>query len=339
MIERFKNFKKEMRKPEDFFEKNSIYDSPLFGLEDYYSKAYLAGNYQIPISTINECFYELSELNSKYKFIYGYLKGIEETIKQENIKLDEEYFKLQDVSVKGDSFLKMFSLQDHYNNVIDYDIIYTKNLQIVSDDIVKTNDSLEELKFYLTYFDKHSFFIELDGLYSIQDIFLDFYNEFKISIFGVKEDGTMENIFSNVSTKKKTFTNTKSNKYKKIFVTGVSDINDYIKQIKIFSYQEQSKILNNGFIIYRLKGLEKINEFIAVSDSSTKLYQFTEAQYKEILSLIHDEKRVIEKFFTDEFRLAKNQKKILDKDKNFIVDFFDLKQNNSNLLKFYGKEK
>lgn len=339
MIEKFRKFKKGMRNSNEFFENTSIYNNKLFGLEDYYSRSYLSGNYTIPITTINECFYELSELNSKYKFIYGYLEGIEKIIKDENAKLDEEYFKLQNVSVRGDSFLKMFSMPDHYNNIINYDVVYMKNLQITSDNVIKTNDSLQELKFYLTYVDKHSFFIELDQLFSIQDIFLEFYNEFKISIFGVKEDETMENIFSNVSTNKKMFTNTNENKYKRIFVTGIGDINNYIKQIKIYSYQKNLNSLVNGFIIYRLKDIENINEFVVVSDSETELYQFTESQYKEILTMINDEQKVIEKFFNEEFRLIKNKKKILDKNKNFIIDFFNIKQNNSNLLTFYGKER
>lgn len=339
MIEKFKKFKQHMRNSGEFFEKTSIYNNQLFGIEDFYSKSYLVGNYKIPISSINECFYELAELNSKYKFVYGYLQGIEKILKDENSKLDEEYFKLQDVSVKGDSFLNMFSLPDHYNNVIDYDIVYIKNLHIVSDNVIKTNDSLQELSFYLTYVDKHSFFIELDNLHSIQDIFLEFYNEFTISIFGVNDKDTMENIFSNVSTNKKLYTNTNENKYKRIFVTGVGNINDYIKQIKVYSYQDNSNNLNNGFIIYRLKNIDNINEFIAVSDSETKLYQFSEHEYKEILTLITDEQKIIDKFFTDEFRLEKNNKKILDKNKNFIIDFFNIKQNHSNLLKFYGKER
>lgn len=339
MIEKFKQFKKHMRNSDEFFENTSIYNNKLFGVEDFFSKSYLSGNYNIPISTLNEFFYELSELNSKYKFVYGYLKGIEKMIKDENVKLDEEYFKLKEVSVKGESFLKMFELPDHYNNVIDYDIVYMKNLKIVSDTVIKTNDSLQELKYFITYINKHSFFIELDKLYSIQDIFLEFYNEFNISIFGVKENDTMENIFSNVSTNKKLFTNTNESKYKKIFVTGVGDINNYIKQIKVYSYKENSNSLNNGIIIYRLKNIDNINEFVSVSDSDTELYQFTEAQYKEILSLIYDENKIIEKFFNDEFKLKKNEKKLLDKNKNFIVDFFNLKQNSSNLLKFYGKER
>lgn len=339
MIEKFKNFKKHMRNSGEFFEKTSIYDNQLFGIEDFYSRSYLSGNYKIPITTINECYYELSELNAKYKFVYGYLQGIEKILKDENVKLDEEYFKLQDVSVKGESFLRMFELPDHYNNVIDYDVVYMKNLQILSDSVVKTNDSLQELSFYLTYIDKHSFFIELDNLYSIQDIFLEFYNEFTISIFGVKEDETMENIFSNVSTNKKLYINTNENKYKRLFITGVGDINNYIKQIKVYSYQDDVNSLNNGFIVYRLKDVKNINEFITVSDSNTELYQFTEKEYNEILSLITDEQKIIEKFFTEEFKLEKNTKMALDANRNFIIDFFNTKQNSSNLLIFYGKEK
>lgn len=340
MIKKYKEFKKIFNHSDDFYEKYSIDDNDLFGNTSFYSDEFLENNYKLPISTINKFKQELQETYLKYKYIYGFLEKKEKELKEQNVQLDKEFLELNEYSTKGQSFLKMFDMPDYYNNVIDYKIIYQKNITKVNDVFVKTKDSLEPLSFYLEYVGENSFFITFDNLYIIRDIFLDFYDNVTYSIFGVKKDDTMENLFSNVDSTNKFFTNTNETKFKKLFITGIKDINQLLRNIKIFSYTDINLSEKNGFLVYNLQKLENIKEFIIVSDDETELFLFDRNTYLNVINMLStNEKLCIESFFTTQYKVQKNVNiKNTQHNELFIVEYFKKTQFKSNELKIFAKE-
>lgn len=341
MLEKYKQFKTALKNPNDYFEQYSINDNPLFGNKAFFSNEYLDNEYKIDISVFNDFKHELEEVLLKYKYILGYLTSVEESLKEQNKLLDEEFFDLNKYSTKGQSFLKMFSIPEYYNNVMNFKIVYQKNITKLTDTFIKTKDSLEPLKFYLEYIDNNSFFISFDKLYDIRDIFLDFYNEITYSIFGVKEDDSMEIIYSNVSSSDKLFINTGKIKYKKLFITGINELNNLIREIKIFSYSETNIPEKNGYLVYLLENLQNIKDFIIVSDTSTEIYGFDKKTYPKMIELLtSNEQLCIEKYFNNQYKLEKNvniENKLTDS--FYILEFFKKTQNKSNEFKIFAKEK
>lgn len=340
-VNNYKTFKKVFNSDNNYFESNSIDDNNLFGIKDFYSEDYLNNNYQIKVSTINKCISELEEILLKYKYVLGCLEDIEKNLIAQNQNLDQEFFKLSKISTKGQSFLKMFKLPEHYNHVLDTKIVYQKNISIINDKFVKTKDSLSNINFYLEYIQDNSFFVIFDKSYIIRDIFIDFYSEKTFSIFGVKEDGTMEIIKENVNSNYKFIVNTNGNKYIKLFVTGISDINKFLKDIRVFSYIETNIANQNGFVAYFLNDLNKFTEFIIVSDDETSVYLFDEFTYNNLLNLLAtNEPLCLNKYFNNEFLVPKNIKiKNTFKNKMYLVEFFNKNQVQGNEIKIFAKEK
>lgn len=340
MIEKYKQFKSILRNPNDYFERYSIGKNPLFGNSSFFLNDYLDNNYELSISDLNEFKIELEEVLLKYKYILGFLTNREKELIEYNKMLDEEYFELNNYSTKGQNFLRMFKMPEHYNNVIDLKVVYQKNITKLNDTFIKTKDSLEPLKFYLDYIGTNSFYIVFDDLYEIRDIFIDFYNTITFSLFGVKEDDTMENIYSNVSSNEKLFINTNETKYKKIFVTGISDLNNLLKDIKVFSYSETDIIEKNGFLVYFIEDLKNIKEIIIVSDDETELYGFDKKTYENMINLLtSNESLCIEKYFNNQYKLERNVNIETKEESMFILEFFRKNKNKSNELKIFAKEK
>lgn len=340
MLEKYKQFKTILKNPDDYFEQYSINDNPLFGNKAFFSNEYLDNEYQLDISIFNDFKHELEETLLKYKYILGFLSSIEASLIEENKLLDEEFFNLNKYSTKGQSFLKMFKMPDYYNNVMDFKIVYQKNITKLTDTFIKTKNSLEPLKFYLEYINNNSFFISFDNLYEIRDIFLDFYKDITYSIFGVKEDDTMENIYENISSSEKLYINTKTNKYKKLFITGINDLNSLIKEIKIFSYTETDIPDKFGYLVYMFDNLKNIKDFIVVSDAPTEIYMFDKNTYLKMISLLSsNEQLCIEKYFNDRYKIEKNTN-IENKftDCFYILEFFNKTHNKSNEFKIFAKE-
>lgn len=341
MLKKYKQFKTVLNNPDDYFEQYSIGNNPLFGNTAFFSNEYLDNEYELSISIFNDFKHELEEIILKYKYILGFLTSVENRLIEENRLLDEEYFNLNKYSTKGQSFLKMFNMPDNYNNVMDFKIVYQKNITKLTDTFIKTKDSLNPLSFYLEYIGNNSMFITFDKPYEIRDIFLDFYDEITYSIFGVKEDDTMENIYSNISSSEKLFINTNETKYKKIFITGINDLNNLIKEIKIFSYTETDIAEKNGYLVYLLGDLKNIKNYIIVSDDPTELFGFDKNTYSKVMELLTtNEQLCIEKYFNNQYKLEKNiniENKLTDS--LYILEFFKKTQNKSNELKIFAKEK
>lgn len=340
LLEKYQKFKSVLSHPNDYFEQYSIADNPIFGNDAFYTRSYLNSEYQLDISTFNEFKKELKEIILKYKYILGYLTSIEKILIEENKKLDDEYFNLNKSSTKGQSFLEMFTMPDYYNHVLDFKIIYQKNISRLNNSFIKTKDSLKPLSFYLEYVKNNSFFITFDKPYEIQDIYLDFYKDITYSIFGIKENGSMENIYENVSSTEKLFINTNETKYKKIFVTGIQNLNGLIKEIKVFSYAKDEILEKNGYLVYLLENMNIIKEYIIVSDDSTELYGFDKKTYYKMIELLaSNEKLCIEKYFNKQYKLEKNVNiENQSTDSLYILELFSVTQNKSNELKFFAKE-
>ena len=340
-IENYKLFKKTLNNNDSYFENNSIGENELFGLKDFYSSKYLNNDYEIDISTIKIIVQELEEVLLKSKYVLGCFKDIELKLLEQNKKLDAEFFDLNQISTKGQSFLRMFKLPEHYNHILDTKIIYQKNIISVNDKFIKTKNSLNSISFYLDYHSSSSFFIVFDKEYYIRDIFIDLYKERTFSIFGVKKDGTMELIKDNIKSKTSFITNTNENKYNKIFVSGISDINNLLKEVKVFSYIEDDVANKNGYVTYFLDDLNKFSEYIFVSDDETKIYLFNETTYNDVINLLAtNENLCISKYFNKEFEVQKNIKiENSFENKMYLLEFFNKKQVQSNELKIFAKEK
>ena len=171
----------------------------------------------------------------------------------------------------------------------------------------------------------------------IINLFENLYNEFTISIFGIKEDDSLENIVSNRNSSDKLFINTSSILFKGVFITGIGNITGYIKELKIYEYTKGT-IRKKGLIAYKLKNLEKLNKIFYGSNSGTKIYKLKTKEYNEFLKILN----------TDNFSSILNENKEIQKNLEYdlydgndivIVEIFEQNTNISDKLNFFGKVK
>ena len=336
MKEKYIEFIKQF-KENSLYEKNSIDDNELFGIKEFLNDDYLNNNFYLEKNAFLKCKNELEKVLFKYNFIFNSYKEYEERLKNEIEKLDKEYFELDKVSSLGNKFFSMKSLKEYYNYVIPYDIIYKRNLVFTNESVIKSNESLEEIAFTIKE-EKNSIFVYFNkGLSNIQDIFINLYNEFTISIFGIKENGSLENIVSNKNSSDKLFINSSSTLFKGIFITGIGNITGYIKELKVYHYTKGT-IRKKGLIAYKLKDLEKINKIFYGSNSGTKIYKLKTEEYNEFLKILN----------TDNFSSILNENKEIQKNLEYdlhdendivIVEVFEQNTNISDKLNFFGKVK
>lgn len=336
MKEQYIEFIKQF-KENSLYENNSIDDNELFGIKEFLSEDYLNNNFYLDKDIFIKCKNELEKILFKYNYIFNFYKEYENRLKNEIEKLDKEYFELDKVSSLGNKFFSMKSLKEHYNYVVPYDIIYKKNLVFTSESVIKSNETLEEISFTIKE-EKNSIFVYFNkGLSNIQDIFINLYNDFTISIFGIKENGSLENIVSNKNSSDKLFINTSSTLFKGIFITGIGNITGYIKELKIYEYTKGT-IRKNGIIAYKLKDLKKINKIFYNSNSGTKIYKLKIEEYNEFLKILN----------TDNFSSILNENREIQKNIEYdlngendivIVEIFNQNTNISDKLNFFGKVK
>lgn len=336
MKEKYIEFIKQF-KENSLYENNSIDDNELFGIKEFLSDGYLNNNFYLEKNIFIKCKNELEKILFKYNFIFNFYKEYENRLKNEIEKLDKEYFELDKVSSLGNKFFLMKALKEYYNYIIPYDVIYKKNLIFTDESVIKSNETLEEINFTIKE-EKSSVFVYFNkGLSNIQDIFINLYNEFTISIFGIKENGSLENIVSNKNSSDKLFINTSPTLFKGIFITGIGNINGYIKELKIYEYTKGT-IRKNGIIIYKLKDLKKINKIFYGSNSGTKIYKLKTEEYNEFAKILN----------TDNFSSILNENKEIQKNLEYdlngetdiiIVEVFNQNTNISDKLNFFGKAK
>lgn len=336
MKEKYIEFIKQF-KENSLYENNSIDDNEIFGIKEFLSEEYLNNNFYLDKDIFIKCKNELEKILFKYNYIFNSYKEYENRLKNEIEKLDKEYFELDKVSSLGNKFFLMKSLKEYYNYVIPYDVIYKRNLVFTNESVIKSNETLEEIAFTIKE-EKNSIFVYFNkGLSNIQDIFINLYNEFTISIFGIKENGSLENIVSNKNSSDKLFINTSSTLFKGIFITGIGNLTGYIKELKIYEYTKGT-IRKKGLIAYKLKNLEKLNKIFYGSNSGTKIYKLKTKEYNEFLKILN----------TDNFSSILNENKEIQKNLEYdlydgndivIVEIFEQNTNISDKLNFFGKVK
>ena len=325
-IEQFNN--------KSLFEKNSILEEPLFGLKDFLSTEYLNNNYYVDTNIFKEILKELEKINFKYLFLINQYKKYENDLNEQIKILDKEYFELNQTSALGGKFFEMSNLKNHYNFIVPYDVIYKKNLNFTNNKVIKSDENLESIPF--TIKEEHGgTFIYFNKNEDIQDIFIDMYNDFQISIFGINTDGTMTNIVANVESSEKLFINTIPEVFKGIFITGIGNITGYIKEIKIYKYVKSS-IRKEGILIYKLKELEKINKIFYASNSATKLYKLNTDNYKKLMKIINSGSYRLKEFLNDNPLIEKNKEYSLNETDIVIVEMFEKDINISDKLSVFG---
>ena len=336
MKEKYIEFIKQF-KENSLYEKNSIDDNELFGIKEFLSDDYLNNNFYLDKNIFIKCKNELEKVLFKYNFIFNSYKEYEKRLKSEIEKLDREYFELDKVSSLGNKFFSMKSLKEYYNYVIPYDIIYKRNLVFTNESVIKSNEALEEIAFTIRE-EKNSIFVYFNkGLSNIQDIFINLYNEFTISIFGIKENGSLENIVSNRNSFDKLFINSSSTLFKGIFITGIGNLTGYIKELKIYEYTKGT-IKKKGLITYKLKNLEKLNKIFYGSNSGTKIYKLKTKEYNEFLKILNSDN--FSSILNENKEIQKNlEYDLQDENDIIIIEVFEQNINISDKLNFFGKVK
>lgn len=327
----------EQFKENSLYENNSIDNNELFGIKEFLDKEYLNNNFYLDKDIFIKCKNELEKVLFKYNFILNFYKEYENKLKNEIEKLDKEYFELDKVSSLGNKFFTMKTLKEYYNYIVPYDVVYKKNLIFTNDFVIKSDETLEEIDFTIKE-EKNSVFIYFNkGLTNIQDIFVNLYNEFTISIFGIKEDDSLENIVSNRNSSDKLFINTSSILFKGIFITGIGNITGYIKELKIYEYVKGS-IKKNGILAYRLKDLKKINKIFYGSNSGTKIYKLKTEEYNEFLKILNTNN--FNSILSENKEIKKNLEYDLNEENEIIIiEIFNQNINISDKLNFFGKAK
>ena len=327
----------EQFKENSLYENNSIDNNELFGIKEFLDKEYLNNNFYLDKDIFIKCKNELEKVLFKYNFILNFYKEYENKLKNEIEKLDKEYFELDKVSSLGNKFFTMKTLKEYYNYIVPYDVVYKKNLIFTNDSVIKSDETLEEIDFTIKE-EKNSVFIYFNkGLTNIQDIFVNLYNEFTISIFGIKEDDSLENIVSNRNSSDKLFINTSSILFKGIFITGIGNITGYIKELKIYEYVKGS-MKKNGILAYRLKDLKKINKIFYGSNSGTKIYKLKTEEYNEFLKILNTNN--FNSILSENKEIKKNLEYDLNEENEIIIiEIFNQNINISDKLNFFGKAK
>lgn len=327
-------------KSNNIYENTSIGDNELFGLADYYTKEYLNNTYQINIKLLNDFLKILEDIDNKFKFIDSYLENYLKLLETESINLDKEYNKINNsLSTKGQSFLNMFELNDNYNYVFDDNIIYYKNILDNGSSYIKDDYSLIQIDYRIENINNNSFFIHLGNLECIEDIFIEFYNEINFSIFGSKEDNTLELIFNNIESKSnKLFKIQNDVKYNKFYIISNKEITNYIKNIKVYKKSDASVLNKYGYIVRKLTNLNKFTDLIFVNDSNTSLYLYDKETYSKVINDIGND--IKSEFINNNYLVKKNinVSNTFGFEELYLLEFFDINNNISLQTKIYGKE-
>lgn len=343
-LEQYKKFKKSFNNSEDVYEQYSLGNSGLFGLDFFFSREYLNGEKFLDVELINDFDKELHSVLLKTKFIYSYLKNYLDTQKEESMNLDNEYFEIcNSVSTKGQAFLNMFNMPEHFNHIVETKTVYLKNIKEYSNYSIKNDDDLSEIPYYISEVDKNQFYINFNQLNKIDSMLIEFYNTYTINVFGITENGTMENLLNSVETTQEIFIFKNDKKYKSLFVLSSSNISNYIKNIKVFSYQGKKSANKCGYLIKKIESLDNIKEFSVINDSTTQFYLYNKNEYRQLMNMLaKDEDGAKNKYINDNYKIKLNETievaSYNDKEL-YLLEFFDYENNKSYITQIYGKEK
>ena len=310
----------------------------MFGLKDYLKEDYFKNSLKVDKHIFEEIREELKKTLFKYNYILDSYNRYNENLEEEIDMLEKEYLELNKVSSLGNQFFLMNSLKEFYNNIITYQIVYNQNLTILDNSVIKNENSLTEIPFNMREENGSLFIYFNDGSHNIQNIFLEFFNDFPISIFGIRENDTLVNIVSNVDNKQKLYINTLKESFKGIFITGFNKISGFLKDCKVYDYKK-NQIRKTGVLIYRFSTKEKIKKIFYFSNSSTELYLLNKEEYQEFLKIVNKDILQWNKILNIKNKINKNKEYDNKQGEYFLVEVFGKDVNYSDKINIFGSDK
>ena len=310
----------------------------MFGLKDYLKEDYFKNSLKIDKHIFEEIREELKKTLFKYNYILDSYNRYNDNLEEEINMLEKEYLELNKVSSLGNQFFLMNSLKEFYNNIITHQIVYNQNLTILDNSVIKNESSLTEIPFNIREENGSLFVYFNDGSHNIQNIFLEFFNDFPISIFGIRENDTLVNIVSNVDNKQKLYINTLKESFKGIFITGFNKISGFLKDCKVYDYKK-NQIRKTGVLIYRFTTKEKIKKIFYFSNSSTELYLLNKEEYQEFLKIVNKDILQWNKILNIKNKINKNKEYDNKQGEYFLVEVFEKDVNYSDKINIFGSDK
>ena len=310
----------------------------MFGLKDYLKEDYFKNSLKVDKHIFEEIREELKKTLFKYNYILDSYNRYNDNLEEEIDMLEKEYLELNKVSSLGNQFFLMNSLKEFYNNIITHQIVYNQNLTILDNSVIKNENSLTEIPFNIREENGSLFIYFNDGSHNIQNIFLEFFNDFHISIFGIRENDTLVNIVSNVDNKQKLYINTLKESFKGIFITGFNKISGFLKDCKIYDYKK-NQIRKTGVLIYRFTTKEKIKKIFYFSNSSTELYLLNKEEYQEFLKIVNKDILQWNKILNIKNKISKNKEYENKQGEYFLVEVFGKDVNYSDKINIFGSDK
>lgn len=310
----------------------------MFGLKDYLKEDYFKNSLKVDKHIFEEIREELKKTLFKYNYILDSYNRHNDNLEEEIDMLEKEYLELNKVSSLGSQFFLMNSLKEFYNNIITHQIVYNQNLTILDNSVIKNENSLTEIPFNIREENGSLFIYFNDGSHNIQNIFLEFFNDFPISIFGIRENDTLVNIVSNVDNKQKLYINTLKESFKGIFITGFNKISGFLKDCKVYDYKK-NQIRKTGVLIYRFSTKEKIKKIFYFSNSSTELYLLNKEEYQEFLKIVNKDILQWNKILNIKNKINKNKEYDNKQGEYFLVEVFGKDVNYSDKINIFGSDK
>lgn len=310
----------------------------MFGLKDYLKEDYFKNSLKVDKHIFEEIREELKKTLFKYNYILDSYNRYNDNLEEEIDMLEKEYLELNKVSSLGSQFFLMNSLKEFYNNIITHQIVYNQNLTILDNSVIKNENSLTEIPFNIREENGSLFIYFNDGSHNIQNIFLEFFNDFPISIFGIRENDTLVNIVSNVDNKQKLYINTLKESFKGIFITGFNKISGFLKDCKVYDYKK-NQIRKTGVLIYRFSTKEKIKKIFYFSNSSTELYLLKKEEYQEFLKIVNKDILQWNKILNIKNKINKNKEYDNKQGEYFLVEVFGKDVNYSDKINIFGSDK
>ena len=310
----------------------------MFGLKDYLKEDYFKNSLKVDKHIFEKIREELKKTLFKYNYILDSYNRYNDNLEEEIDMLEKEYLELNKVSSLGNQFFLMNSLKEFYNNIITHQIVYNQNLTILDNSVIKNENSLTEIPFNMREENGSLFIYFNDGSHNIQNIFLEFFNDFPISIFGIRENDTLVNIVSNVDNKQKLYINTLKESFKGIFITGFNKISGFLKDCKVYDYKK-NQIRKTGVLIYRFSTKEKIKKIFYFSNSSTELYLLNKEEYQEFLKIVNKDILQWNKILNIKNKISKNKEYDNKQGEYFLVEVFGKDVNCSDKINIFGSDK
>ena len=308
----------------------------MFGLKDYLKEDYFKNSLKVDKQIFEEIREELKKTLFKYNYILDSYNRYNENLEEEIDMLEKEYLELNKVSSLGNQFFLMNSLKEFYNNIITHQIVYNQNLTVLDNSVIES--SLTEIPFNIREENGSLFVYFNDGSHNIQNIFLEFFNDFPISIFGIRENDSLVNIVSNVDNKQKLYINTLKESFKGIFITGFNKISGFLKDCKIYDYKK-NQTRKTGVLIYRFTTKEKIKKIFYFSNSSTELYLLNKEEYQEFLKIVNKDILQWNKILNIKNKISKNKEYENKQGEYFLVEVFGKDVNYSDKINIFGSDK